>query len=86
MDKIKYPKSPLEEARRESQKQAAEIIKVDAGVAAYLAKSDLAAITLDLPNSQAAVNKVTLTDGEFKLQELGRVVLRQDLVALFKRG
>lgn len=68
------------------QKQAAEIIKVDAGVAAYLAKSDVAAITLDLPNSQAAVNKVTLTDGEFKLQELGRVVLRSDLVALFKRG
>lgn len=25
MDKIKYPQSPLEEARRESQKQAAEI-------------------------------------------------------------
>ncbi len=27
MDKIKYPQSPLEEARRESQKQAAEIAK-----------------------------------------------------------
>lgn len=68
------------------QKQPVEVVKMDAGVAAYLAKSDVAAITLDLPNSQAAVNKVTLANGEFKLQELGRVVLRQDLVDLFKRG
>jgi hypothetical protein len=69
-----------------SQKQVHDIIKTDATIATYLAKADMTALTLDLPNSQVALNRVTLSNGELKLHEFGRVGLRQDLVALFKRG
>jgi hypothetical protein len=68
-----------------AQKQAVTIVNRDAAVAKYLAKADVYAITLDLKNSQAAANRVTLKGKEFSLTELGRVNLRADLVELFTR-
>ncbi|WFE69399.1 hypothetical protein P8S54_03630 [Thiomicrospira sp. R3] len=69
-----------------AQNQPSEIVKKNAKVAQYLAKTNLATITLDLPNSQAALQKVTLEGTEFSLEEIGRVDLRQDLVELFRRA
>ncbi|SFR55993.1 hypothetical protein [Thiomicrospira sp. ALE5] len=69
-----------------AQKQPEEVIKNNAKVATYLAGSSVAAITLDIPNSQAAMQKVTVSGTDAALEELGRVYLRDDLVALFRRA
>lgn len=69
-----------------AQQQPQDILKNNAKVASYLAAAKLAAITLDIPNSQAALQKVTVTGTDVKLEEMGRVDLREDLVALFRRA
>ncbi|AEG32345.1 hypothetical protein [Thiomicrospira cyclica] len=69
-----------------AQQQPQDILKNNAKVASYLASAKLAAITLDIPNSQAALQKVTVTGTDVKLEEMGRVDLRDDLVALFRRA
>ncbi len=69
-----------------AQKQPEEVIKNNAKVAAYLAGSSVAAITLDLPKAQAALQKVTVRGNSFTLEEMGRVDIRQDLVDLFRRA
>jgi hypothetical protein len=46
----------------------------------------VAAITLDLPKAQAALQKVTVRGNSFTLEEMGRVDIRQDLVDLFRRA
>lgn len=69
-----------------AQKQPEEVIKNNSKVATYLAGSSVAAITLDLPKAQAALQKVTVRGNSFTLEEMGRVDIRQDLVDLFRRA
>jgi hypothetical protein len=69
-----------------AQKQPADVIKNNAKVATYLAGSSVAAITLDLPKAQAALQKVNVRGNSFTLEEMGRVDIRQDLVDLFRRA
>ena len=69
-----------------AQKQPEEVIKNNAKVATYLAGSSVAAITLDLPKAQAALQKVNVRGNSFTLEEMGRVDIRQDLVDLFRRA
>ncbi|MBN2647625.1 MAG: hypothetical protein JXR44_07565 [Thiotrichales bacterium] len=82
----KYTGTVIFHATTWGQKQPADIVKGNAKVAAYLSKTPMNTITLDLPNKQAVLQKVTLNGTEFKLEELGRVTMRDDLVELFKRA
>ncbi|MFN4264055.1 MAG: hypothetical protein ACK4IT_10720 [Thioalkalivibrionaceae bacterium] len=68
------------------QNQVRDIVAEDEVVASYLeGKDNVFTATLDLANSEAALQNVSFNGTEFELAEVGRVPLRDDLVQLFRR-